>query len=147
MEEFRAARMAMMKAERALEVDRRIAAVRQALELTADQQALFKPVEDAMRGLYEAAMPQHPPGTGMTLEADQRLRVMADRLRARSDALVRLADSVGPFKASLNEAQKQRFDALSRSVTTHGGGMMGHAMMGRGMMDHGMMRGEKWERG
>ena len=133
MEEFRAARMAMMKAQRALEIDRRVATVRQALELTADQQSLFKPVEDAMRGLYEAAMPQHPPGTGMTLEADQRLRVMADRMRARADALGKLADAVGPFKASLNDAQKQRFDEMSRSVMAHGA-MMGAAKMGAAAM-------------
>lgn len=133
MEEFRAARMAMMKARRALEIDRRVATVRQALELTADQQTLFKPVEDAMRGLYEAALPQHPPGAGMTLEADQRLRAMADRMRARADALGKLADAVGPFKASLNDAQKQRFDEMSRSVMAHGA-MMGAAKMGAAAM-------------
>lgn len=155
MQEYRDARMAMMKAKRAIAMDRRIALVRRALELTPDQQALFKPVEDAMRAISEAPAPAIPAGMGGAPDLSQRLRAQADRLRARADAYGKLADAVGPFRASLNDQQKTRFDVIGRRAIMKGAmkrhGMMRHDMMGHGEgMRHGHMgmmdySGDGWE--
>ncbi|MBL8588299.1 MAG: Spy/CpxP family protein refolding chaperone [Methylobacteriaceae bacterium] len=132
MEERRIAREAHRDARRAMMAEGRIAGLRGGLRLTADQERLWKPVEEALRAM--PAMRQAAPPAADDPIA--RLRAGADRARARADAMTRLADAAAPLYASLSDEQKTRLRALT------GGGMgmgMGVGMgMGMGMMggDH-----------
>jgi hypothetical protein len=120
-------------------IDAHIAAIHAGLKLSAEQETLWPPVEDAMRNLARlraSAMQGMRQSRGMMAgDPVGFLRTMADRMGQGSEALRKLADAAAPLYASLDDAQKQRLHVL---VRMGGRGMMSGGMMGRGMMGRGM---------
>lgn len=108
--------------DRAAFTDARIAALHAGLKLTADQEKLWPPVEDAIRGVdrqrqeARAARRERFASARESGRADipEQLRFMADRQAASAAALGKLADATGPLYASLDEAQKRRMSMLAR---------------------------------
>ncbi len=94
----------------------RIAALKAGLELTADQEKLWPPVESAMRDLAKqradrvAARDQATKPTNPVERLDRR----AEAMQTRGAALKKLADAAGPLYDSLTDAQKKRFVVLAR---------------------------------
>jgi hypothetical protein len=120
-------------------VDAHIAALRAGLKLSAEQEALWPPVEEAMRSLanlhlsHIQTMRQR---RGMMADDPVgMLRGMAERMSQGADAVRNLADAAAPLYATLDDAQKRRLLMLVRVGPR---GMMGSGMMGRG--DRTMMR-------
>lgn len=124
--------------------DARIAALRAGLKLTAEQEKLWPPIEQAIRDLVKLRRDQIRAFRDRSGESRDdlpgMLRGMADRQAARSDALRRLADAASPLYASFDDGQKRRLRVLIRQMRPHG--MMRHAWrhmdrdgMGRGGMD------------
>nr|WP_052954498.1 Spy/CpxP family protein refolding chaperone [Microvirga vignae] len=119
--------------------DAHIAALRAGLRLSAEQEKLWPPVEDALRSLarlHMAHMQVMRQNRGM-MRTDPvgTLRAMADHMSQGANAMRKLADAAAPLYATLDEAQKRRLHVLIR--------FMPRAMMGRGMMGPGrraMMR-------
>ena len=114
-------------------VDAHIAALKAGLKLSAEQEKLWSPVEDAMRNLanlhltHMQAMRQ---GRGMTADDPvSLLRSMADRMGQGADAMRKLAEAAAPLYATLDDAQKRRLQTLLRVGPR---GMMGFGMMGPG---------------
>lgn len=119
--------------------DAHIAALRAGLRLSAEQEKLWPPVEDALRSLarlHMAHMQVMRQNRGMMrMDPVGTLRAMADHMSQGADAMRKLADAAAPLYATLDEAQKRRLHVLAR--------FMQRAMMGRGMMGPGrraMMR-------
>ncbi|WP_445502742.1 Spy/CpxP family protein refolding chaperone [Microvirga sp. G4-2] len=119
--------------------DAHIAALRAGLRLSAEQEKLWPPVEDALRSLarlhiaHMQVMRQNR--DMMRMDPVGTLRAMADHMSQGADAMRKLADAAAPLYATLDEAQKRRLHILVR--------LMPRAMMGRGMMGPGrraMMR-------
>lgn len=133
--ETRAARDAFRDARRAMMAEGRIAALRGGLALTPEQAPLWRPVEEALRGLT-GSRPPLPPFAASGEDPVARLRVVADRARARADALSKLADALGPLQASFSDEQKLRFRALQRHLLG-AGPMMGPGPRAAGPMRHG----------
>ncbi|MBK9083656.1 MAG: Spy/CpxP family protein refolding chaperone [Rhizobiales bacterium] len=148
-DEMRIRREAMRDARRAMMAEGRIAALRGGLALRADQQALWKPVEDALRAMTTMRGGQQPAAGDDPIA---RMRAGAERMRARADALSRLADASQALYATLSDEQKVRLKAL-----TERGGMnpgmhpgMGpgrHPGMRRGMGPGPMERGPGMDQG
>ena len=120
--------------------DARIAALRTGLRLSPDQEGMWPPVEEALRGLVKLRRDQvraWREGRGQARDdIPALLRAMADRQAARADALRRLADAAAPLYASLDEGQRRRLPMLARALRPrfgamhHGMGPM-HQMMDR----------------
>lgn len=101
----------------------RIAALRAGLSLNAEQQKLWPPVENALRDMakkrienrekFRAEM-QARRESGIRPDPVERMRRGADRMAERANSLKQLADATQPLYASLDEAQKRRFDLLAR---------------------------------
>lgn len=135
--------------DRAAFTDARIAALHAGLKLNADQEKLWPPVEEAIRGLVkqrrDAAMARRERFAGMSDDSRQdmpgTLRFMADRQAASADALRKLADASAPLYTSLDEGQKRRLAILARFMRP-GGGMErgGMERRGPGGGQDGMMR-------
>jgi hypothetical protein len=111
-------------------VDAHIAALKVGLKLTAEQDKLWPPVEDAMRNLGNLHLAHM-----MSVRQDQSmigdnpvgvLRSMADRMGQGSEAVRRLADAAAPLYAMLDDTQKRRLHALLRAgiCGSAGAGMM-----------------------
>ena len=119
-------------------IDAHIAAIHAGLKLSADQEKLWPPVENAIRNLatLHASHMQGMRQTRGMMASDPvgLLRAMADRMGQGSDAMRKLADAASPLYATLEEAQKRRLQVLVRMGSR---GMMGPGMMGRGMMGTG----------
>src|SRR3954449_455705 len=98
--------------------DARVAALRAGLKLTPDQEKLWPPVEDALRGLVTLRREQvraWRESRGQNRDdIPGLLRGMADRQAARADALRKLADAATPLYASMDEGQKRRALVLAR---------------------------------
>ena len=115
-------------------VDARIAALRAGLKLSTEQERLWPPVEEAIRGLgnlhltHIQMMRRGQPR--MEDDPISALRSMADRMTEGAGAARKLADAAAPLYASLDEAQKRRLRVLARDMGPPG--MMGGA--GRSMM-------------
>ena len=94
----------------------RIAALKAGLELTADQEKLWPPVESAMRDLAK----QRAERVAVRDQAEkaanpiERLDRRADAMQTRGAALKKFAEAAGPLYASLDDAQKKRFTMLVR---------------------------------
>ena len=125
--------------------DAHIAALHAGLKLSAEQEKLWPPVEDAMRNLARVHH-SHMQAMGQTRRMTATdpvglLRTMADRMSQGAEAMRKLADAAAPLYATLDEGQKRRLQVL---VRTGSPGMMGgmRGMMGPGMMGSGgaMMR-------
>ena len=107
--------------------DARIAALRAGLRLSPDQEKLWAPVEEAIRGLVRLRRDQVRVWRESRGQARDDipglLRAMADRQAARADALRRLADAAAPLYALLDEGQKRRLLVLARALRPHFGAM------------------------
>lgn len=119
--------------------DAHIAALRAGLRLSAEQEKLWPPVEDALRSLARLHMAHmqvmRQNRDMMRMDPVGTLRAMAEHMSQGADAMRKLADAAAPLYATLDEAQKRRLHILVR--------FMPRAMMGRGMMGPGrraMMR-------
>jgi zinc resistance-associated protein len=116
--------------------DARIAALHAGLKLSADQEKLWPPVEEAIRGLVklrreqaQARRERREQGGQGGLDGDRDdlpglLRGMAERQGARAEALRRLADAAQPLYATFDDGQKRRLRLLARHMRP---GMMRHA--------------------
>ena len=86
----------------------RQSAIKQALKLSAEQEKLWVPVEEAIRSLQEqrrafrSALTEAEPTDQM-----ERLRRRAELTTQRADALKKVADAVQPLWATLSEQQKR----------------------------------------
>ena len=115
---------ALTPEDRAAFAEARIAAIHAGLTLRPDQEALWPPVEAAMRDMAKmrqqrrAAMENGP---RFADDAPAALRAMADMASARADALRKLADATQPLYASLDQDQKRRALILSRPTGPMGG--------------------------
>jgi zinc resistance-associated protein len=110
--------------------DARIAALHAGLKLNPEQEKLWAPVEEAIRGLVQQRRDARAAARERFASARQEgagqdvpgaLRFMADRQAASAEALRKLADSAQPLYASLDDAQKRRFAVLSAGLR---GGML-----------------------
>jgi zinc resistance-associated protein len=124
--------------DRAAFLDARIAALKAGLELNADQQKNWPPLELAMRDLAKeraarfAAWRERREGGDGQAGDDQagdvnpidRLTRASERLSARAADLQKLATAAKPLYDSLDEGQKRRFAVLF------------HGSMGRGQWRH-----------
>ena len=134
----------MSPADRAAFLDARLAAVKAGLELTADQEKLWAPVEQTVRdGVAQAVqMRQKFAGGQQAANPIQRLRRISEITTARANFLRSFADAAQPFYAKLTPAQKHRLPMLMHGM---GGppGRMGMGMGGKG--GEGMMSGRMRE--
>jgi zinc resistance-associated protein len=114
----------------------RIAALHAGLQLNADQEKNWPPVEQSLRDLsrmrierFSAArdQQQQPSQQANPLE---RLQRRADMLITRGAALKRLADAAAPLYQSLDDAQKRRLTMLVRFMRAHELHRMGHERFG-----------------
>ena len=136
--------------DRAAFTDARIAALHAGLQLTPDQDKLWPPVEEAIRGMAKmrqdarqarserfASMREDGKGEEGARDIPGRLRLMADRQAASAGALRKLADASAPLYGSLDEGQKRRLSVLARMM----GPRMGHGHHGRhrGWMQRGSL--------
>ena len=136
--------------DRAAFTDARIAALHAGLKLNADQEKLWPPVEDAIRGWVkdrqDARAARHDrmeatDGMG-TRDVPGMLRFMADRQAKNADSLRKLADATSPLYTALDDAQKRRLVVLGRGLQPGLGrrGHMGEGGMGGGPGREGPMR-------
>lgn len=121
--------------------DAHIAALHAGLKLSAEQDKLWPPVEEAMRNLarlHVAHLQAMRQGTGLMIMSDPigGLRNLSERMAQGAEALRKLADAAAPLYAKLDDAQKRRLPILVRGGPR--GMMMGAAMMRRGLMGAGM---------
>jgi len=127
----------------------RIAAIRAGLNLNADQQRLFGPVEQALRAMAtdradrveerrEAFRGGRP---AERLDLSQRLERQAERATRLAQNLNALSNAMKPFYASLDDSQKRLLPMLIRPGGSRGGrgAMGGHGDHHRMMMEHGPM--------
>lgn len=142
----------MSPGDREAFAEARIAALKAGLKLTPDQEKLWPPVEEAMRGLArqraEARSARRERWASMRegggqVDIPDQLRFMADRQAALADALRKLADASGPLYKSLDEGQRRRMRILARVMGRQPG--MGRGGMGAG--GPGMGRGGRWRDG
>jgi hypothetical protein len=112
--------------DRAAFVDARIAALRAGLELTPDQAKNWPDFEKALRDMAQLradriaareAAEQHSDKAPMALF--DRLAQRADNMAKTSAALKRIADAGKPLYASLDDAQKARFQKLAWLLRPH----------------------------
>ena len=117
-------------------VDAHIAALKAGLKLSAEQDKLWPPVEDAMRNLgslHLTHMQSARQDQSMTGDDPVGLlRRMADRMSQGADAMRKLADAAAPLYAMLDDTQKRRLHALRRAGIC---GSAGASMMVPGSQD------------
>ena len=119
--------------DRAAFLDARIAALKAGLELNAEQEKNWPPLESAMRELakqraerFAAWREKREAGDDQAAEVNpiDRLTRASERLSARVADLQKLAAAAKPLYDSLDDGQKRRF------------AMLFHAGMGRGHWRH-----------
>lgn len=121
-------------------MDARIAGLHAGLELNADQEKNWPPVEQALREVAKLRMDrlaarregrdEQPSGNPI-----ERLQRRADQLTATGTALKHLADAAAPLYQSLDDAQKHRLMRLARLLRLHRGMEYRHGMMERDRMN------------
>jgi hypothetical protein len=124
--------------DRAAFLDARIAALKAGLELNADQEKNWAPLESAMRDLakqraerfaaWQARRDDNQDGD-VAVNPIDRLSRVSERLSARAADLQKLAAAAKPLYDSLDDSQKRRFAVLF------------HGSMGRGQWRHGRRDG------
>ena len=122
--------------------DARVAALKAGLRLTPDQEKNWPAFEQAYRNLAKLRTDHVAPDRGQGPATND--QTMVDRLQRRADAVTQygtalqdLAKTAQPLYQSLDDAQKRRFAALSRFLSSPR-----HMAMGMGMrMDRGMGMG------
>jgi LTXXQ motif family protein len=116
--------------DRAAFLDARIAALKAGLELTADQEKNWAPLESAMRDLakerearFAEWRQKRQEGGNQAGEVNpiDRLTRASERLSARAADLEKLVAAAKPLYDSLDDSQKRRF-----AVLFHGGMGRGH---------------------
>jgi hypothetical protein len=119
--------------DRAAFLDARIAALKAGLELNAEQEKNWAPLESAMRDLakqraerFAAWREQREASNDEAVEVNpiDRLTRASERLSARAGDLQKLAAAAKPLYDSLDDGQKRRFAVLF------------HRPMGRGQWRH-----------
>lgn len=105
-------------------VDARIAALHAGLRLSAEQEKLWPPVEEALRAfarLHVSHM-QTMPDEHRRMRDDPMgmLKTMVDRMDEGVEALRKLSDAAGPLYTSLDEAQKRRLPMLMMGMGPRG---------------------------
>jgi zinc resistance-associated protein len=115
--------------DRAAFLDARIAALKAGLELNADQEKNWPPLETAMRDLAKERAAQfaawrqtREAGDDQASEVNpvDRLSRAAERLSARAAGLQKLAAAAKPLYDSLDDGQKRRFAVLFQSSMGRG---------------------------
>jgi zinc resistance-associated protein len=110
--------------DRAAFLDARIAALKAGLELNADQEKNWAPLESAIRDLAKeraarfAAWRERRAGDGdqaRDVNPIDRLTRVSERLSARAAGLQKLAAAGKPLYDSLDDSQKRRFAVLFRT--------------------------------
>src|SRR5215470_13821267 len=107
--------------------DARVAALKAGLKLTADQEKNWPVFEQAyrdmakqraerMRARWEQRGDDRRDQRADNVNPIDRMQRRAEALTTRGAALKRLADAAGPLYQSLDDAQKQRFQILSRPM-------------------------------
>jgi Spy/CpxP family protein refolding chaperone len=91
------------------------------LKLTADQQKLWPPFEDAVRNGFQMRMDYMQKSldtmrSGGRPSPVDRLEAMSDSMSRGAAALKAIGDAAKPLYASLNEAQKQAFETLGQAL-------------------------------
>jgi hypothetical protein len=100
------------------------------LKLSAEQEKLWGPVEEALRNLQERTRDLRSSfGPGQPDDQIERLRRLGDLSAQRGDALKRLADAIQPLWATLSDEQKRE---LPRFVRVAAGQTDEDRMSGRG---------------
>lgn len=96
----------------------RIAAIKVGLQLTAAQQKLWAPVEQAVRSLAKDMITVHEKiaKEGCASNPVEHIRRAADAATTRGKDLHKLADAAEPLWASLSDDQKRRLPELMRMV-------------------------------
>ena len=144
-------RPGLTRAEMDALTNARIAGIRAGLKLTAEQQALFAPVEQALRTMateranrWEERRERRGASDRDRLDLAERLARQAERATRTAQNLTALSGAMQPFYASLDEGQKRLLPRLMRPAggyrhaMRHHGGRGGHDRMGRGgPMEHG----------
>jgi len=114
--------MRMNPEDRAAFVDARIAAVHAGLKLTADQEKLWPPVEQAVRDFAKQRI-DHADARMKAFDDAQdpqklddpvaRLRERADNMAASATAMRKIADAADPLYKTLDDGQKRRLAVLT----------------------------------
>ena len=102
--------------------DARIAALKAGLRMNADQEKLWPPVEQALHDLAQQRIDRRTARIEAFRERERgerpdllgTMRNRADALVQRGAGLKKLVDAADPLYASLDDAQKHRFDILLR---------------------------------
>lgn len=114
--------MRMSPEDRAAFADAKIAAVHAGLELNADQERLWPPVESAVRDLVRIRLDRanarmRSDGNAQAPQnADDpvaRLRGRADTMAATAEAMKKIADAADPLYKTLDDGQKRRLAFLT----------------------------------
>jgi len=158
--------MRMSSEDRAAFTDARIAAVRAGLKLTPDQEALWPPVETAVRDFaklrIDRANARMNAQRGDSQDAQKqdsrqdsqnapdpvtRLRDRADTLAATAAAMKRIADAADPLYKTLDDSQKRRLAILTHMEGRFDGGWRHRGFMrGLDRDDGDRGRGYDWDR-
>lgn len=114
--------------------DARIAALKEGLKLTPDQEKNWPALETALRDISkervdrmnerreqraqrrEERKAEGPDKKREPRDTIERLRKRADRLDSRAESFKKLADAAEPLYDSLDEGQKRRFAMLTRTL-------------------------------
>jgi hypothetical protein len=101
--------------------DARIAALKAGLELTPEQEKNWPAVEAAIRDMAKARADRMAARANEQPPSDpiERLHRRAERLGTMAAGLKKLADAEEPLYKSLDDAQKQRFEILTRALRPH----------------------------
>ncbi len=121
--------------------DARIAAVHAGLKLTADQEKLWPPVEDAVREFAKLRIDranawmktQDEPRDQQSDDPMARLRERADTMAASAAAMKKIADAADPLYKSLDDGQKRRLSLLTHMERRFDGEGWRHRWMERGI--------------
>lgn len=153
--------------------DARIAALKAGLRMNPDQEKLWPAVEKALRDLAQQRIDRRAARIEAFRERERgerpdllgRMRNRADMLAETGDGLKKLVDAADPLYASLDDAQKRRFNILLRHAEfprfaewggPHWGGPRWGGPREGGWRDHGPQRfrdfrhegpGRDWRRG
>jgi hypothetical protein len=153
-------RPSLSRAEIDALTDARIAGIQAGLKLTAEQQRLWGPVEQALRATAAERATRmeerrarleerRQQGAQQPTDLMQRLEQQSERVKERSDRLQSFVSALKPFWASLDDGQKRLLPVLIRQgVADAGRGWWRRGDRDRRFgptMRHGMMRGDpRW---
>ena len=96
--------------------DARIAALKEGLKLTADQEKLWPPLEKALRDASKARADRMAARASADRPSDpvERMQFRAQRLSEAGASLKSIADAAAPLYKVLDDGQKHRFTLLAR---------------------------------